>query len=88
MEHSAQSAIVARKKIEKDVYHCMINLFDVNNPHLSSEAPKECLEFNGSEILIKGIDVMFLTQGNDLVLNDLETFTIDENDKHTVLTKK
>jgi hypothetical protein len=81
--YKAKSALIARKKREnpEDYNHrpCFISLFDVNDPHLSVEGPKEVIEFSRKhQVSINGLNVQYLLPGNDIVINDLEELEVEE----------
>ena len=49
MKYKTKSIIIGRKpRLDKDDYSnrpCFISLFDINNPHKSSIAPKKIIDF-------------------------------------------
>lgn len=82
MEYKTKSAVIGRKKVAEDKYNCIINLFDVNDPHLSKKVPKEPLEFeNIDHVHINGLDFKFCLMGNDIVINDLKSISIEQRDR-------
>ncbi len=87
MEYKTKSAVIARKKVGDEKYNCIVNIFDVNDPHLSNEVPKECLEFeNITKVHFKDVSVEFYLMGSDLILNDLRTLKIVEADGHLTIS--
>jgi hypothetical protein len=91
--YKARSALIARKKREnpEDYNHrpCFISLFDVNDPHLSVEGPKEVVEFSRKhKVVIKGLDVNYLLPGNDIVINDLVEIEVVEKGDFVHITGK
>lgn len=85
MKQEAKSAVIARKKISDEKYMLMVNLFDLNNPHESSKAPNECLEYECKHAMIEGLDIKFIPFGNDIIINDLiELDIINESDIVTI----
>ena len=60
--------------------------YDINNPHLTDKAPEKCLDFDKiHKIIIKGLDVNYLLQGNDLVINNLKEIEIKQNKEHLII---
>ena len=90
MKYNYKCAIVARKKIrETDSYNCLINMFDINEGHLSGEVPKEFLEFeNVKKVEINGLNLCYFLIGNDVVINDMESLEITEEDDKLLITGK
>ena len=90
MKYNYKCAIVARKKIkETDSYNCLINMFDINEGHLSGEVPKEFLEFeNVKAVEIKNLDLCYFLIGNDLVINDLTSLEVTEEEGRVVIKGK
>lgn len=91
--YKAKSALIARKKREdpEDYNHrpCFVSLFENNDPHLSMEGPKEVLEFSKKhKVIIKGLDVHYLLPGNDIVVNDLEEISVEEQGDFVFVTGK
>jgi len=85
MDYKTKSVILGRKKRENkdEAYPCFISMFDMNNPHTSGEVPKKILDFPlVHKVIIKGLDVNYLLEGNDLVINNLESIEIKVEDGH------
>ena len=86
MRYQAQSILIGRKKSTEKDYNlrpCFISLFDDNNPHLSTEGPKEVLEFDAvHKVIIQGLKVNYLLPGNDLVINNLKEVEVEKNGPH------
>jgi hypothetical protein len=81
-----KSAVIGRKKVGEDSYNCLINLFDINDPHMTKEVPKECLEFeNIDHVHIDNLKIKFCLLGNDLVLNDLKNINVEQNEEQKSL---
>ena len=54
-----------------------IKLFNVNDPHLTSEFPtKELLYTNTEKLDLTDLDVSFYLEGSDVVINDLESVEV------------
>ena len=91
MKHKTKSVIIGRKKSSDDsnTRPCFVNLFNINNPHLTDKAPEKCLDFDKiHKIIIKGLDVNYLLQGNDLVINNLKEIEIKQNKEHLIIKGK
>ncbi len=55
----------------------VIRLFEVNNPHKTTEFPTKTYEFNDIEkIRLMRLNASYYLEGNDLVVNDLEEIYI------------
>lgn len=80
MEYTTNSLIISRKKNkELQTYNVLIALYDITDPHNSSIEPIEVLEFESvKQVVIKKLTVNFLTEGNDLVINGLNSVNISE----------
>jgi hypothetical protein len=89
MEYKAKSIIISRKPRGNNMLKtATISFFDDNDPHLKAKAPKEMLDFENTEkVEIKGMDVDYYTEGNDLVINDLESVSVEKKED-TVTVKK
>ena len=56
MKYKTKSVLIARKKsIEGDFNRrpCFISFFDENNPHLNAQGPREVVEFDKIDIMVK-----------------------------------
>jgi len=81
-------AVVGRKPAaSKNVYKtATVGLYDMNNPHMSNKFPKLLYEFSDIEkIRIKGLNISYYLEGNDIVINDLEELMIIREGKFLVL---
>ncbi|MDI6737255.1 MAG: hypothetical protein QME12_01940 [Nanoarchaeota archaeon] len=89
-QYKAKSIIVGRKKGEQDdVKPCFISMFNGNDPQKTGEAPFEVLDFDAiHKVVIEGLDVSYLLPGNDLVVNDLESFSVKVDGEHIHLSGK
>lgn len=87
-----QSVLVSRMKKEKeeDMYKTLIlRFFSVNNPHKQAIFPNEVITFTNIEkARIMGLNVSFYLEGNDIVVNDLEELTIEQEKHKVYLTGK
>ncbi|MFO7710971.1 MAG: hypothetical protein R6V53_04355 [Candidatus Woesearchaeota archaeon] len=90
MNYKTKSIIIGRKKRENETdeaYPCFVHLFDHNNPHTSGEVPKKMLDFpHTHKVIIKGLDLKYLLEGNDLVVNDLKEVDIEVLEGHVNIT--
>ncbi len=91
MKVTTKSILIARKKDIRNPelpYVVEIKLFDINNPHLTSEVPTKVLEFKGVECVeIKGLSVSYFVRGNDVVLNDANTVRLEQRKNVVVIEK-
>ncbi len=91
MRYKTKSIIISRLKRESadEEYGkrpCRITLHDRNNPQTSEEEPEAVLEFKGVEkVVLKNLEVNYLTSGNDLVVNDLEEISITKDNGHLTI---
>lgn len=84
----ATCAIIGRKhqRNDNEFKIATIGLYDENNPHKSGKFPKTVYEFSNIEkIRIKGLNLSYYTEGNDLVINDLEELLIIQQGTFLVL---
>ena len=91
MKFETKSVIIGRKKkIDDDTEDrpCFVSLFDNNDPHQKNEVPKQILEYIAHKIIIKSLNVNYLLQGNDLVINDLESIDVEEDNGHLIISGK
>ncbi|MBS3095154.1 hypothetical protein J4231_00570 [Candidatus Woesearchaeota archaeon] len=93
MKYKTKSIIIGRKpRLDKDDYSnrpCFISLFDINNPHKSSIAPKKIIDFlKVNRVAIKGMDINFLLLGGDILVNDLEYVDITEKEGNILIVGK
>ncbi|MGV8171799.1 MAG: hypothetical protein ACP5OA_03855 [Candidatus Woesearchaeota archaeon] len=79
LQVKATCAILSRKpEVGKDDFKtAVIGLYDENNPHKSGKFPKIIYEYTNIEkVRIKGLNVSYYLEGNDIVINDLEELMI------------
>lgn len=80
MQEKAKSIIIGRKKVEDDNYDIVLTMFDINNPHLSTEMPKKSLEFSCKFAKFsKPVSFKFMARGNDIVVNNVSSVDIKED---------
>lgn len=91
-KYKTKSVVVSRKPSHKDeeVWHAFIGFFDENNPHLKGKVPREVVEIPKVEkIRIRELrNVSYYLMGNDIVINNLEELTIEQEDGVVTLTGK
>jgi hypothetical protein len=81
-------AIVSRKPAANpDMFKtAVIGLYDSNNPHKQGKFPHTVYEFSNIEkVRIKGLNISYYLEGNDIVINDLEELMIINENKFLVL---
>lgn len=90
--YKAKSVVVSRKpgKEKEGLWSAFIGLFEENNPHLHGKVPSEVVEIKEVEkIRLRELrNVSFYLMGNDLVVNNLISVTIDFKDGVVTLTGK
>jgi len=89
-EYKTKSAIIGRKRDrETGLLGAFVALFDMNDPHKSGNPPRKVLEFKGARnVRISGCEIKYMIPGNDLILNDLESLDIrEENGRVYVVAK-
>jgi len=91
-KYKAKSVVISRKPSHKDeeVWHAFIGFFDENNPHLKGKVPREVVEIPRVEkIRIRELrNISYYLLGNDLVINNLEELTIEQEENVVILTGK
>jgi hypothetical protein len=71
--------IVSRKPaVDKNLFKmAVVGLYNINNPHKQNKFPETVYEFSNIEkVRIKGLNLSYYLEGNDLVINDLEELMI------------
>ncbi len=90
--YECKSAIIGRRKPREEiidgeiVYPCYVNLSHKNNPHLTTETPFKFLDFKVHKIIIKNLVINYLIPGNDIVINNLESITVEQRGPHLFIT--
>lgn len=91
-KYKAKSVVVSRKPSHKDeeVWHAFIGFFEENNPHLKGKVPFEVVEIpNVQKVRINELkNISYYLMGNDIVINNLEELTIQQEDGVVTLTGK
>ena len=86
MEEKAKSVILGRKKVKDGVYNSIITLFEINDPHLSTDMPKKTIELDCTKISFSTpIKFDFLALGNDVVINNISSISIEENGEEAII---
>lgn len=83
-----KSALVGRlpRKEGAKFKTAVVRLFNVNNPHKTTEFPLKTYEFDNIEkIRIRRLNVSYYLEGNDIVINDLEEIRIIHEGNKLVL---
>jgi hypothetical protein len=95
MKFKTKSVLISRKKREKGQPECdlcrsfFINLFDINDPHKTSEVPKKMIEFDDiHRIIIKDLYINYLSAGKDIVINNLDNIEVKKKGNHLFLKGK
>ena len=73
-KYKAKSFILGRtgKRDEEGRGPVFVRLFNVNDPHKTTEAPLKFLDFEKiQKIVLKAMDVNYLIGGSDIFANDL-----------------
>ena len=76
MKYKTKSLLIGRMyKNEGDDFRTVsIKLFDVNNPHKTTKFPKETLEYpNIEKVKLNGLNPIYYSEGNDIIINDLQS---------------
>ena len=91
-KYKVKSVVVSRKPSHKneEVWHAFIGFFEENNPHLKGKVPFEVVEIpNVEKVRIKELrNVSYYLMGNDIVINNLDELTIEQEDGVVTLTGK
>jgi hypothetical protein len=85
---ATMSALIGRMPREegKTFKTAVIRLYNVNNPHKTTEFPLKTFEFSDIEkIRIKRLNVSYYLEGNDLVINDLDEIFITHDGNKLVV---
>lgn len=92
MRYKVKSIMLGRKKREHrddEAYPCYISLFDMNNPHTSGQVPKQTIDIPLiHKVVVKGLDLNYLLEGNDIVINDLDEIDLEVKEGHVYITGK
>ncbi len=83
MKYGTTSAIIGRKGKRDDDGNSpvFVNLFDINNPHKTAEVPKKMIDFSKiHKIFINNLNISYLIEGSDILINDLEEIDIKEKE--------
>ncbi len=90
MKYEVKAVVIGRKqKVDEDKEGrpCFVSLNDENDPHRSGKVPREILDFNDVfRVMIKGLDIRYVLEGNDIVINDLKNIELIQNDGELIVT--
>jgi hypothetical protein len=82
MKYPTKSVLVTRlpRRDNDEFKTASIKLFDINDAHKTDELPTESLEFpNIEKIIIKGMELDYYLEGNDIIINNLEEISIEQS---------
>ena len=88
MKLKTKSVLIGRlpRAEDKTFKTAVIRLYDVNNPHKTTEFPTKTFEYSDTEkIRIRRANVSYYLEGNDLVINDLEEIYITHTGKKLIV---
>lgn len=91
MKYETKSIIIGRmKRVNQDEdYPCFVHLFEMNDPHKSGKVPKKMLDFDQiHKVILKRLNVNYLLEGNDIVINNLEEVDVDQDGPHLIISGK
>jgi hypothetical protein len=80
--------IVSRKPAvnNSEFKTAVIGLYTENNPHKNNKFPTQEYEFTNIEkVRIKGLNISYYLEGNDIIINDLEELMIIKQGTFLVL---
>jgi len=86
---ATKSALIGRlpRKEGSKYKTAVIRLYNVNNPHKTTEFPTKTFEFSDTEkVRIRRLNISYYLEGNDIVINDLEEIFI-AHEKNKVVIK-
>jgi len=81
MKYKTKSILITRlpRKGDNEFKTASIKLFNVNDPHKTTEFPKKELEYDNIEkVILKKMKINYFLEGNDLIINDLKAINIDK----------
>ena len=82
MKYPVKSAIVGRmkrKSKDESTYPCFISLFNITAPHRSGQVPDKILDFERiRKVMIKGLEINYELAGNDLILDNLDELSVEQ----------
>ncbi|MBS3119893.1 hypothetical protein J4475_03655 [Candidatus Woesearchaeota archaeon] len=91
--YKCKSAIIGRmhKRSKKtterlDTLLAFVNLCDKSNPIRNNVMPFKFLEFEVQDVKIKGLDVDFMIDGSDIVLDNLSSLSLEVEDDVLVIS--
>ncbi|MBW2972392.1 hypothetical protein KY359_05125 [Candidatus Woesearchaeota archaeon] len=85
---STKSVLIGRlPRREGDKFKtAVVRLYNVNNPHKTTEFPVKTYEFSDTEkVRIRRLNVSYYLEGNDIVINDLEELYILREDNKLII---
>ncbi len=92
MRYPTKSVIIGRKKRENMANEgrpCFFAFYSMNKPQTSGKVPDKIVDFEDvHKVIIKALDISYLLEGNDLVINNLEYLEIANDGGHLIVTGK
>lgn len=91
MDFNTKSVLVTRtpRKGDNEFKTASIKLFKINDPHKTEELPTESLEYDNIEkIVIKNMDIDYYLEGNDIIINNLESVSVEKDGNIVVISGK
>ena len=86
MKYETKSAIIGRsgKRDDDGNGPVFIHLFSQNDPHKSDVVPDKFIDFEKiHKVIFKGLDINFLLAGSDILVNDLVSLEVKEDETST-----
>ena len=86
MKHKTKSVLVTRMaryddEKKNEFKNALVKLFNINDPHKTSELPTKEFKFvNIEKVILKNLEIDYYLEGNDLILNNLEEIEIEQKD--------
>jgi hypothetical protein len=88
LKFATKSALISRlpRKGDNTYKTAVIRIYNVNNPHKTTEFPTRTIEFDNTEkIRIRRLNVSYYLEGNDIVINDLEEIFITQEENKLIV---
>jgi hypothetical protein len=87
--YEAKSVVFGRKpRVEGDEFKCaFFKIYSIDNPLKNESFPEKELDFpNTEKVEIRGIDVDYYLEGNDLVIDNITAITITQKENTVFLS--
>ncbi len=85
---AVKSALIGRLPRKEGAKYktAVVRLYNVNNPHKTTEFPVKTYEFSDTEkVRIRRLNISYYLEGNDIVINDLEEIFIAHEDNKLII---